>query len=106
MVLSGLSMLFKILTYSGRYAAEELEAGASLVRGSRGRMETVGMTDCPFSIHHCCYFASNSNRRLVPGHRAKCLAGPSDPWSQLYCTRWEVPESDYQLRYRIHRRVC
>jgi hypothetical protein len=39
MVLSGLSMLFKILTYSGRYAAEELEAGASLVRGSRGRME-------------------------------------------------------------------
>ena len=37
-------MLFKILTYSGRYVAEALEAGVSSVRGFRGRMESMGMT--------------------------------------------------------------
>ena len=99
-------MLFKIPTYSGRYVVEELEAGASLVRGSRGSMENVGMTNYPFSIHHCCHSAPNSNRCFGPGRRTECLAGPSHPWSQLYSTRWEAPESDCQLRCFILRRVC
>jgi hypothetical protein len=94
-------MLFKTPTYSGRYVEEELEAGASLVCGSRGRMENVEMTNYPFSIYHYSHSAPNGNRCFDPEDRAKCLAGPSDPWSQLYSTRWEVPESDYQLRYFI-----
>ena len=94
MAFSGRSMLFKILTYSGRYVAEELEAGVSLVRGSRGRMENVGMTNYPFSIHHRRHSAPNSNRRFGPEYRSKCLGGPSHPWSQLYSTRWKAPESD------------
>ena len=40
-------MPFKILTYSGRYGVEELEAGASSVRGSRGGMENVGYQTIP-----------------------------------------------------------
>jgi hypothetical protein len=106
MVLSGRSMPFKILTYSGRYVEEELEVGASLVRDSRGRMGNMGKTDNPFSIHHCCHSAPNSNRCFGPGYRAKRLAGPSDPWSRLYSTRWETPESYCQLRYYVLRRVC
>lgn len=44
MVLSGRSMLFKTLTYSGPYVAEVPEAGASSVSGSRDATENMGMT--------------------------------------------------------------
>ena len=69
-------MLFKILTYSGRYVAEALEAGASSVRGSRNRMENARMTNYFLSVHYHCHPASISDHCFVPGHRAKCLAGP------------------------------
>ena len=106
MELSERSMPFKILTSSGRYVVEELEAGVSSVRGSRGAIEDAGLTRNHFSVYHCWDVASNGGRCCVPGHCSEPFAGPSGPRCQLYRSHRQISESDHQLGYRIHYRLC